>query len=94
MQNADQESLRFSFCMRSMQSCLVAGSAKYLSISFLIQSGSAFSATIPVPVSPIVLFYPPTSVTIIGTSKWYDTELIPLCVALLYGSTVTSAAEK
>ena len=27
------------------------------------------------------------------TVKWYDTELIPLCVALLYGRTARSAAE-
>ena len=64
------DSLSFFFLMFSMQFSSMAGSAKYLSISVRIASGVPSFETSPVPLSPMVSFSPPTSVTIIGTSKW------------------------
>ena len=65
--NPFHESLSFSILMFFMQSSAMEGLLKYLSISLLMASGVPSAATRPVPLSPIVSFNPPTSVTIIGT---------------------------
>ena len=64
------DNLSFSRRMFSMHLAAIALSLKYLSISLQIASGVPSGATIPVPLSPMVSFNPPTSVTIIGTTKW------------------------
>ena len=68
--NVFHESLSFSRRMFSMHLAAIFLSLKYLRISLQIASGVHSGDTMPVPRSPMVSLRPPTSVTIIGTSKW------------------------